>query len=63
MRHHLWEKVRYQHKISAPSLWCAITHQTSKKFALTGIFEVSGIADRAEKVDLLNRFVKGGLGE
>jgi hypothetical protein len=32
MRHHLWEKVRYQHKISAPSLWSAITHQTSKKF-------------------------------
>src|SRR5215207_8614732 len=32
MRHHLWEKVRYQHKISAPSLWSAITHQTSKNF-------------------------------
>src|SRR5215210_3045113 len=32
MRHHLWEKVRYQHKISAPSPWSAITHQTSKKF-------------------------------
>src|SRR5215212_1872059 len=31
MRHHLWEKVRYQHKISAPSLCFAITHQTSEK--------------------------------
>ncbi len=30
MGHHLWEKVGYQHKISALSLWSAITHQTSK---------------------------------
>ena len=30
MRHRLWEKVGYQHKISAPSWWFAITHQTSK---------------------------------
>ena len=30
MRHRLWEKVRYQHTISAPSAWSAITHQTSK---------------------------------
>jgi ketosteroid isomerase-like protein len=28
--HCLWERVRYQHKLSAPSLWPAITHQPSK---------------------------------
>lgn len=27
MRHHLWEKVRYQHKVSAPSTWFAIIYQ------------------------------------
>jgi hypothetical protein len=27
--HHLWVKVRYQHKVSAPSSSSAITHQTS----------------------------------
>nr|MDP9484754.1 hypothetical protein [Actinomycetota bacterium] len=30
VRHHLWEKVRYQHKVSALSLSSAITHQPSK---------------------------------
>jgi hypothetical protein len=33
MGHRLWEKVRYQHKVSAPSAFPAITHQSSKKFA------------------------------
>ncbi len=31
MRHHLWEKVGYQHKVSAPSPSSAITHHSSKK--------------------------------
>jgi hypothetical protein len=30
MEHRLWEKVRCQHKLSAPSSPSAITHQTSK---------------------------------
>jgi hypothetical protein len=30
MRHHLWEKVGFQHKLSAPSPWSVITHQSSK---------------------------------
>jgi hypothetical protein len=30
MRRRLWEKVGYQHKISAPSAWFAITHRSSK---------------------------------
>jgi hypothetical protein len=30
MGHRLWEKVRCQHKLSAPSSSSAITHQTSK---------------------------------
>src|SRR5215218_7942095 len=33
MGHRLWEKVRCQHKVSAPSSSSAITHQPSKKFA------------------------------
>ena len=33
MGHRLWEKVRCQHKVSAPSSSSAITHQSSKKFA------------------------------
>ena len=32
MRHHLWAKVWYQHRVSAPSPSAAITHQPSKKF-------------------------------
>jgi hypothetical protein len=32
MGHRLWEKVRYQHKVSAPSASPAITHQSSKSF-------------------------------
>src|SRR5215211_7019231 len=31
MRHHLWAKVWYQHRVSAPSAFPAITHQSSKK--------------------------------
>ncbi|HEX5914936.1 MAG TPA: hypothetical protein VFY54_17595, partial [Rubrobacter sp.] len=31
MGHRLWEKVRCQHKLSAPSLLFAITHQSSKR--------------------------------
>jgi hypothetical protein len=31
MRHHLWAKVWYQHRVSAPSPSAAITHQSSKK--------------------------------
>jgi hypothetical protein len=30
MGHHLWEKVWYQHKVSAPSASSGITHQPSK---------------------------------
>src|SRR5215210_7104476 len=30
MRHRLWEKVRYQHKVSAPSAFPTITHQSSE---------------------------------
>jgi hypothetical protein len=30
MRHHLWAKVWYQHRVSAPSALPAITHQSSK---------------------------------
>ncbi len=30
MLHHLWEKVRCQHRVSAPSSLIAITHQSSK---------------------------------
>src|SRR4051794_5258579 len=30
MRHHLWAKVWYQHRVSAPSPSAAITHQSSK---------------------------------
>ena len=36
MRHHLWEKVGYQHKVSAPSASFAITHQSSKGSAREG---------------------------
>jgi hypothetical protein len=32
MGHRLWEKVRCQHRPSAPSSSLAITHQSSKKF-------------------------------
>ena len=32
MGHRLWEKVRCQHKVSAPSSPSAITHQSSKQF-------------------------------
>jgi hypothetical protein len=31
MGHRLWEKVRCQHKLSAPSSLLAITHQSSKE--------------------------------
>src|SRR5687768_8095855 len=34
MRHRLWEKVWYQHRVSAPSAFPAITHQSSKKFGV-----------------------------
>jgi hypothetical protein len=30
MGHHLWEKIRCQHKLSAPSSLLVITHQSSK---------------------------------
>src|SRR5829696_3550115 len=30
MRHHLWAKVWYQHRVSAPSAFPAITHHSSK---------------------------------
>jgi DNA topoisomerase-1 len=32
MGHHLWEKVRCQHRLSAPSSSITITHQSSKDF-------------------------------
>ena len=54
MRHHLWEKVGYQHRVSAPSPSAAITHQPSKESTDGGeeVFElvvVSGyeITERA----------------
>lgn len=36
MRHPLWEKVQYQHKVSAPSFSSAITHQPSKAISVVG---------------------------
>jgi hypothetical protein len=41
MEYHLWEKVRCQHKLSAPSLLLAITHQSSKKFVSLLVIESS----------------------
>jgi hypothetical protein len=35
MGHRLWEKVRCQHKVSAPSSSSAITHQPSKRINCT----------------------------
>src|SRR5215211_1304727 len=32
MGHRLWEKVWYQHRVSAPSAFPAITHQSSQAF-------------------------------
>jgi hypothetical protein len=37
MGHRLWEKVRCQHKLSAPSSLLAITHQSSWDFLRVGL--------------------------
>ena len=61
MRHHLWAKVWYQHRVSAPSAFPAITHQSSKEASQYA----DALVDKVVLVDgeaLTNLMIEHGVG-
>jgi hypothetical protein len=59
MGHHLWEKIRCQHKLSAPSSLLVITHQSSKEanFASLGLLRLSEKPHERAKRLSIRRFI------
>src|SRR5215210_3804150 len=57
MRHHLWAKVWYQHRVSAPSASPAITHQTSKASGRRSEFAGFGLSSYTKPCSLKEKWV------